>query len=234
MENTTIQRTTKTKKLQRKINYYKVSLEEIEKLNPSIKPKLMLHACCGPCSCFPLTFLCPHYDVTIFFNNSNIYPSEEYERRLNELKKLLDSYRVDYGWDVKIIITPYKNEEYMKDLLPYQDLREGGVRCRLCYEKRMSEAYDYAEEHGFDYFCTVMTISRQKNSQIMNEIGKKLESTHKKTKYFYSDFKKNNGLEKAKALRLHYEMYNQQYCGCEISYRGYLKKLEMQEKTDIK
>ena len=192
---------------------------------------ILLHACCGPCSCFPLTFLCPHFDVTIYFNNSNIYPSEEYERRLEELKRLLDAYRVDFGWDVKLVVTPYQNEEYMKDLMQYQDLREGGIRCRLCYEKRMSEAYDYAEERGFDYFCTVMTISRQKNSQIMNEIGKKLEESHSKTKYFYSDFKKMDGLLKAKELRLNYDLYNQQYCGCQISYSGYLKRLEQKEKS---
>lgn len=232
MENTITPTNKRIKKLPRKINYYKVSLEEISKLDPILKPKLLMHACCGPCSCFPLTFLCPHFDVTIYFNNSNIYPTEEYERRLEELKKLLECYRTDYGWDVKLIVTPYENEKYMKDLMPYQDLREGGVRCRLCYEKRMSEAYDYAEEHDFDYFCTVMTISRQKDSQIMNSIGKKLEESHKKTRYFYSDFKKMDGLAKAKELRLKYDLYNQQYCGCQISYGGYLKRLEDKEKTD--
>lgn len=220
---------TRIKTPPKKTNYYAVSLKEIEGLKAGVKPKLLLHACCGPCSCFPLTFLCPHFDVTIYFNNSNIYPVEEYTRRLEELKKLLEWYKRDYGYDVNIIIEPYDNPGYMKDLLPYQDLREGGIRCQLCYEKRMRGAYDYAEKNGYDYFTTVMTISRQKDSQIMNGIGKKLEAEHTKCKYFYSDFKKNAGIDKARELRLHYELYNQQYCGCQISYGGYLQKLKNQE-----
>ena len=229
MENTTIRKTTRIKTPPKKTNYYLISLEELKNLRTDAKPKLLLHACCGPCSCFPLVFLCPHFDVTIFFNNSNIYPEEEYTRRLEELKKLLGFYKRDYGYEVNLIVRPYNNLEYMKDLLPYKDLREGGTRCQLCYEKRMSEAYDYAEENGFDYFTTVMTISRQKDSQIMNSIGKKLEAKHSKCKYFYSDFKKNAGIDKARELRLHYELYNQQYCGCQISYDGYLEREKLKE-----
>ena len=111
----------------------------------------------------------------------------------------------------------YSHERYMEDLREFASEPEGGLRCRRCYEKRMKEAYDYAEEHGFDYFTTVMTISRQKNSQILNEIGAKLEAGHSRTKYLYSDSKKNNGIEIGRQMRLHYRLYNQDYCGCEYS-----------------
>ncbi len=206
-----------------KINYYKISLDEIAKIPAGFKPTLLLHSCCGPCACWPLKFLCNHFKVTIFFNNSNIYPSEEYFRRLNELKKLLRELKKDYGFDVPLIVMPYENEKYNKDLEPYKDEPECGKRCKLCYAKRMKEAYDYAETNSFDYFTTVMTISRQKNSQVMNEIGHSLEMSHPGTKYFYSDFKKDNGILKGKEMREHYNLYNQNYCGCIYSYQ---KRLE--------
>jgi len=205
-----------------KTDYRTISLKEIENLPKDKKPTILLHACCGPCSCYPLLFLCPYFDVTIYFNNANIYPQEEYIRRLEELKKLLSYYRRDYGYDVKLIVTNYNNSEYMVDLEPYKDQREGLDRCQLCYTKRMAEAFDYAENNGFDYFTTVMTISRQKSSQIMNLIGEKLAKSHKKTKYFFSDFKKGGGQETGREMRLKYDLYNQTYCGCQYSYESRL------------
>lgn len=216
-----------------KINYYKKSVETIENLpKKGKKPSLLLHACCGPCSTFPLTFLCPHFDVTIFFNNSNIYPSEEYQRRLDELKKFLEFFKKDYGFDVKIIETKYDNEKYNLDLEKYADEPEGKTRCLICYEKRMDEAFNFANENGYDFFTTVMTISRQKNSQILNEIGAKLQQKYVKTKYFHSDFKKQKGIDEARYLTLHYELYKQLYCGCKYTYEKGLKIAEKnKEKT---
>lgn len=213
-----------------KVNYYQKSLEEIAKIPAGQKPRLLLHACCGPCSCFPLTFLCEHFDVTIYYNNSNIYPESEYDRRRDELKKLLKDIKEDYAYDVRLIVPAYDNALYNKDLAPYADAREGGERCLVCYRKRMKEAYDFAEKEGYDYFCTVMTISRQKNSQVLNRIGKELEEQdHHKTKYFYSDFKKNNGIEIGRQMRIHYGLYNQLYCGCIYTYQDGLRRQKEHE-----
>ena len=199
-----------------KINYNDLALQEIDRIGER-KPRLLLHACCGPCSCYPLTFLCPHFDVTIYYANSNIYPTQEYERRRDELALALKKFKETYGFEVALVIPPYDHEAYMEDLRPLKDEPERGARCLLCYEKRMEESYAYAEAHGFEYFTTVMTISRQKSSAVMNEIGKKLEAKHPKTKYFYSDFKKQNGILKGKAIREEFGLYNQTYCGCEYS-----------------
>lgn len=216
-----------------KKNYYKVSLEELKELPADKKPTLLLHACCGPCSCFPLTFLCPYFDVTIYYGNSNIYPEEEFLRRRNELEKLLLDLKKDYGFDVKLIEPTYDHQTYMADLREFANLKEGGERCFRCYRKRIGEAYDYAESHGFDYCCTVMTISRQKNSQILNKIGQELEANHPHCKYFYSDFKKNNGIEIGRAMRIHYDLYNQDYCGCEYSYAQRMKEKAERENPKI-
>src|SRR5574344_1395279 len=218
--------------MEAKINYYKKSNQILDNLKGlPTKPKLLLPACCGPCSTFPLTYLCPNFEVTIFFNNSNIYPENEYVRRLEELKKFLGYFKRDYGYEVKLIITKYDNEKYNVDLEPYKDLPEGETRCFICYEKRMNEAYEYASKNGFDYFTTVMTISRQKNSQILNEIGEKLSQKYPNVKYFYSDFKKNKGIDMAREMRIKYDLYQQIYCGCKYTYAKSLKK-EKEKKND--
>ena len=209
-----------------KINYYQKSQIEIDKIvREGKRPTIALHACCGPCSTYPLEFLAPFFDITILYPNSNIYPSEEYFRRLNELKKYIEIFNKENGYSVKLVEFEYKNEEFNKKLEIYKDEPEGGKRCFLCFTLRMDEAYKYADELGFDYVTTVMTISRQKNSQVLNKIGNELSAKYK-TKYFYSDFKKKNGINRSYELRRKYNLYNQQYCGCVYSYAHYLKKIE--------
>ncbi len=216
-----------------KVNYQKLCEETLSSLPLSPKPKLLLHVCCGPCSCYPLTYLCPHFDVTIYYTNSNIYPEEEYQRRLNTLKELLAFLMKDHGFDIGLIVPPYDNAAYMKNLEPLKDEPEGGARCFLCYELRLEEGYAFAESRGYDYFTTVMTVSREKNSQKLNEIGKALSVKYPKTKYLFSDFKKQRGLEIGTEIRKKYELYYQDYCGCVYSYNEALKRRERKEKEGL-
>ena len=211
--------------MENKINYYLLGEKIIEELQPNgKKPRILLHACCGPCSAHPLTYLCPHFDVTILFNNSNIYPKEEHDKRYDVLLELIEDLKRDYGYDIKVVLPPYDNEGYTKDLEPLKDIPEGGARCFYCYEKRMDEAYKYANENGYDYFTTVMSISRYKNAQVLNSIGQKLSEKYPNTKYFYSDFKKAKGQDHRNELVRLYKLYDQNYCGCVYSYNEMLER----------
>ena len=207
-----------------KVNYHKVFKKEVETFDPASRPTLLLHVCCGPCSCYPLTYLSKWFDITIYYANSNIYPAEEYAHRLATLKELLSYLKRDYGYEIGLVVPPYENEEYTKKLEPLKDEPEGGARCFLCYELRLEESYAYAAKHGFDYFTTVMTVSRQKNSQKLNEIGKTLSKKYPSTRYLYSDFKKEKGLEIGIEIRKKYDLYNQDYCGCVYSYQEALSR----------
>lgn len=207
----------------KKTRYYDFGEAVIASLHGERK-KLLFHVCCGPCACFPLTYLCPHFDVTIYYCNPNIYPSEEYERRLGELKKLLEYLKRDYRFEIELVVPPYDPEAYYEFIKPYEHLPEGSERCHHCYEYRMDEAYQYAVDHHFDYFTTVMTVSRQKSSVVLNEVGRKLEAQHPSVPYLYTDFKKKDGALKGVKIRDHYGLYNQQYCGCRASYEEYLKR----------
>ena len=213
-----------------KINYQK----ECEKILASIpegsKPRLLLHVCCGPCACFPLVFLCKRFKVTIYYANSNIYPAEEYAHRLSELEKLVSYLHRDLGFDIDMVVPPYENEEFTTHLAPLKDEPEGGKRCVLCYSMRMKESYAYAKEHGYEFFTTVMSVSRQKDSQKFNEIGKSLEPLYAPVRYLYSDFKKNKGQEIGVEIRKKYDLYNQCYCGCVYSYEEMKLRTANQQK----
>ena len=202
-------------------NYQKLLQKELILLEKSnFKPKLLLHACCGPCFTIPYEILKGYFDITIIYNNSNIYPKEEHNRRLDELKK----YLLDIDANIKIIEFPYDNETYNLDLEPRADDKEGHERCRICFRKRLSQGFEYAFKNGFDYYGTVMKISRYKNAQDINKIGEELQKNYPTVKWLYADFKKNDGYEKSLIIIKEHEMYFQEYCGCKYSYETYLKK----------
>ena len=210
--------------MENRINFQKKFEIELENIkNSSKKAKLLLHACCGPCFTIPYELLKDYFDITILYNNSNIYPKQEHDRRLNELKNYLS----EIGADIKVIETNYDNDTYNLDLEPRKDDKEGHERCRICFRKRLKEGFEYAYKHHFEYFGTVMTISRYKNAQDINKIGEKLQQDYPTVKWLYADFKKNDGYEKSLIIIKEHEMYFQEYCGCKYSYEAYQKKISV-------
>lgn len=213
------------------INYYKLSLKELDEIKKlNYKPKLLLHVCCGPCSMWPLTFLHDYFDITIYYANSNIYPQSEYEKRVYELNNKV----IPYFKDINIIYPLYDNVEYTKKLLPYKDEPECGKRCWLCYQLRLEETFKYAYENNYEYVSTVLTISRQKNSQAINQVAKLVADKYPTIKYFYSDYKKMHGLEIGTKLAKDLGMYQQDYCGCVFSYNQRNQRIANKEKQDGK
>lgn len=207
-----------SRKSSNKTNYYIISKKEVEEIKKKYgdkKPTILVHACCAVCASWPLEFLSSIFDVTVYYNNSNIWPADEYNRRLDELKR----YIKETNENIKLIITKYDNENYTQKLEPMKDYPEGWGRCFYCYSLRMKEAYEYAAKNKFIFFTTVMSISRQKDSQIINGIGKSLSQFFPSVKYFYSDFKKGGGQERQKQLVDEHNLYRQDYCGCIYSYK---------------
>ncbi len=202
-----------------KHNYHEDCLTVIRHLEGGEPPRLLLHVCCGPCGSFPLTLLAPHFHLTIYYANSNIYPEKEFQKRYKNLKKLVSGLKREYGFKIKVIKAKYEHEKYMEPLRAYAELPERGYRCKLCYEKRLREAFIYASKHGFPYVATTLTSSREKDSQLINKIGLGLEQEYQNVKYLPSDFKKGLGNRRRQELIARYELYVQKYCGCEYSKR---------------
>jgi predicted adenine nucleotide alpha hydrolase (AANH) superfamily ATPase len=197
-----------------KINYeilMEQQLKEIEKTG--IKPKLLLHSCCAPCSSAILEFLQNYFDIIVYFYNPNITFEEEYYKRLNEQRE----YHEKRGYSIKVIEGNYNpKEDFFKQVKGLEDRKEGGERCFKCYTLRMEATAQKAKELGFDYFSTVLSISPLKNAQWINEIGEKLSEKYG-IKFLNGDFKKKNRYLRSTEISREYELYRQDYCGCVFS-----------------
>ena len=202
-----------------KENYYQKFLDEYRKLNETSKgtPKLLMHVCCGACSVYPLIFLAYLFDVTILFTNSNIYPKEEFDTRLLALKKHVKFVNELYGVSFKVVEDYYNHEEFKKDLVLYKDEKEGGRRCKLCIYKRFKRLFEYAKNNDFKYVTTVMSISRNKAVDYLNELGKAMEKEYPGVTFINTDFKKANGQDIGVEVSKLEKIYRQDYCGCEFS-----------------
>jgi len=194
-----------------KINYQKMLDEKIEEINrQNKKPTLLLHACCAPCSSAVLEYLYEHFNITLFFYNPNISPENEFNYRLEELKRLVIEMNLK---DIGIVVPAYNNEEFEELAKGLESLPEGDKRCKKCYHLRLSRTAEYAKENGFDYFTTTLSVSPYKNAQLLNEIGGELEKNFG-VNYLYSDFKKKEGYKRSCELSKEYNLYRQNYCGC--------------------
>jgi predicted adenine nucleotide alpha hydrolase (AANH) superfamily ATPase len=191
-------------------------LKEIKQLDH--KPRLLMHSCCAVCNSWPLEYLYDTFDITLYYNNSNIYPQTEYDHRLLELHRYVDLFNQKHNSTITIIEEPYDYERYKSTYLVKraQD-KEGYQRCGMCYALRITEALKFASIHNFDYVTTVMTISRQKSADKINGIARRLATGYPQVQYFYSNFKKNRGIDFSVDVSKSLGMYRQEYCGCEYS-----------------
>lgn len=203
----------------RKLTDYQWEIEKIEELKKlRDKPKLLMQSCCAVCNSWPLEYLYPIFDITIYYNNSNIYPASEYDLRLNELRNYVQHFNDRNKTEIKVVEEPYDYDAYK---LLYLEKRasdkEGSNRCGMCYALRINQAMKYASDHDYAFVTTVMTISRQKNSDKINGIARRLANGYPKVNYFYSNFKKNKGIDFAVSTAKQLGIYKQEYCGCEYS-----------------
>ena len=194
-----------------KRNYQKeldVLLEHLEQ--ETLRPKLLLHACCAPCSSYVLEYLSRYFSIVLFYYNPNISPQQEYEKRVAEVRRLLQE--MPLAGPVTLTLGDYEPERFF-DLAKGP---EGGERCFKCYRLRMEEAAKLAEEGGYDYFTTTLSISPYKNAEKLNTIGAELAKEYG-VPYLFSDFKKRNGYKRSIELSREYHLYRQNYCGCVYS-----------------
>ena len=110
----------------------------------------------------------------------------------------------------------YNPEVFYKMAEGMEQLKEGGRRCCKCYELRLRETARIAKLKSFDFFTTTLTISPLKNSGKINEIGEAI-SEEFGVNYLFSDFKKKEGFKRSIELSKTYNLYRQNYCGCEFS-----------------
>lgn len=198
-----------------KINY-SLKTEQIieENKREHILPSLLLHACCAPCSSACLEYLNKYFNITIYYYNPNISPKSEFDKRLNEEKRLVSEMPLEN--DIDVIEGYYNYDEFLEIAKGLETVPEGGARCFKCYKLRLEKTAKLAKEKGFDYFCTTLSISPLKNSQKINEIGYEVAEEYG-VKWLPSDFKKKEGYKRSIELSKEYDLYRQNFCGCVFS-----------------
>lgn len=191
---------------QKELDQVIAGLEEQKKV-----PRLLLHSCCAPCSSYVLEYLSRYFEITVYFYNPNLYPLEEYAKRVKEQEKLIAA--MNFVHPVTLETGAYEPDEFYRMIRGLEQEPEGGSRCFKCYELRLCEAAKVAQAGRFDYFTTTLSISPLKNAEKLNEIGEKLAKKYH-VSYLPSDFKKKNGYKRSVELSGEYGLYRQDYCGC--------------------
>ena len=199
------------------VNYDKELQNLISQIDPTAPPRLLLHACCAPCSTYCLTQLIEHFDVTLYYANDNITDRAEWEKRLAELEKLVNivnggKFAVQPLRALKLIVQPFDNARFFAVAKGLEREREGGARCKECFCLRLDDTVRYAAANAYDYFGTTLSVSPYKNSQLLNEIGLSLQTDA--VKWLSADFKKRDGYKQSIELSNKYQLYRQHYCGC--------------------
>ena len=197
-----------------KINYQKKLDELINGISEGTVPRLLLHSCCAPCSSYTLEYLSRYFDITVLYYNPNISPRSEFDKRAVEQARLIAELPAQHK--VKLVVYDYDYTEFLDIARGYEGCREGGERCFRCYRMRLEKTAEKAKAEGFDYFCTTLSISPLKDSQIINKIGYETAEKYG-VKWLPSDFKKKEGYKRSIELSREYNLYRQNFCGCAYS-----------------
>lgn len=171
--------------------------------------KILLHSCCAVCAAYPLEKL-ENYITTVYFCNPNIYPEQEYIRRLDELKHYCDKHNFE------LIIEEYNPQEWYDFIKGLENEPEKGLRCEKCFEFRLEKSAQKTKELGIENLTTTLTVSPHKDSQKIFQIGIKISQKYG-IKFIQENFKKQNGFFRTTQLAKENNFYRQNYCGCEYS-----------------
>lgn len=174
------------------------------------QPKLLLHICCVGCGVYISKILKKKFRVILYFYNPNIYPKNEYDKRLKETRRIAKKLKLD------LIVGKYNHSSWLKLIKGYEKDPEKGERCLICYQDRLEKTAETAKEKGYNYFSTTLTISPHKDAKAISEIGRELKKRYK-VKFLDKDFKKQDGFKKSVELSKRLGLYRQNYCGCEFS-----------------
>ena len=182
---------------------------------PGGATKVLLHACCAPCSSAIVECLMNNeIRPVIFYSNSNIYPFEEYEHRLNECLRYAKK------WGLEIVDDVYDHEAWGGCAVGLENEPERGSRCLQCFKFRLLRAAQYASAHGFEVLTTTLASSRWKSLDQVNEAGRWACAQVPGVVWWDQNWRKGGLQERRNQIIKEEDFYNQLYCGCEYSQRG--------------
>lgn len=172
-----------------------------------VQNKILLHACCGICSGYPILKLKEMgYVPVVYFCNPNLDTKEEFEKRLEAQKKVCDNFSVE------LIVDEYNPQEYLDFVIGFENEPEKGKRCDKCIELRLQKTYEKSLELNIPYFTTSLVISPHKNFEKITSLGEEISKS-----YVPINFRKQDGFLKTNNISKELGLYRQNYCGCKFS-----------------
>ncbi len=181
---------------------------------PEGADKVLLHACCAPCSSAIVEWMMQHgVTPVIFYFNPNIFPLQEYEIRKMESKRHAESLGVQW------IDGDYDHESWRGLMCGLEQEPERGARCLKCFTMRLVKAAEKAKQLDLCFFATTLASSRWKSLDQILQAGQRAETIVPGTKFWAQNWRKGGLYERRNQLLKEYAFYNQQYCGCEYSIR---------------
>ena len=174
--------------------------------------KLLLHACCAPCSGAIIEALVKEgVRPAVFFSNSNIVPLSEYELRRDECRRYCESYGLDFIED------EYSHSDWRVIAQGHENDSERGERCMQCFRFRLHRAAKYAHENGYNVLATTLASSRWKDLSQVNPAGEWACSLFPGLKWWPRNWRKGGLQQRRSEIISEQNFYNQNYCGCEFS-----------------
>ncbi len=194
-----------TGKITQKINYDALTESAL-----AAAGSVLLHCCCAPCATSVTERVIKTIKPVLYYYNPNIYPEAEYLKRLSELEKLARHFSLE------LISEPYDENEFLGAIAGFENEKEGGARCPVCFRVRLEKTAARAKREGLTAFCTTLTVSPHKNAAIVNAIGEEVAAA-RNILWIPSDFKKRNGYLRSCQMCRELDIYRQNYCGCRFS-----------------
>lgn len=188
-------------------------------LNPPAEGRLLLHACCAPCSLAIVECLLQNgIRPTLFFYNPNIFPEEEYIHRKEEIIRYAKLQGID------CVDADYDHQQWLEDVCGLENEPERGARCLRCFYLRLKRSAEYAHEHGFSVVATTLATSRWKSLEQVSQAGRLAVEPFEDLVFWGENWRKGGLQQRRSELLQRYQFYNQNYCGCEFSKRDVMAK----------
>ena len=188
--------------------------------------KVLLHACCAPCSSAILECMLQHgITPVIFYSNSNIYPFEEYDHRRTECVRYAEKLGVEMVED------EYDHDAWLQAVKGLEGEPERGGRCLQCFRFRLGRAAEYARTHGYTVLTPTLASSRWKNLAQIDCAGAEVcDSVSPGDRcipaqqgvpvtWWQQNWRKGGLQERRGEIIREMNFYNQLWCGCEFSIR---------------
>jgi predicted adenine nucleotide alpha hydrolase (AANH) superfamily ATPase/N-acetylglutamate synthase-like GNAT family acetyltransferase len=168
--------------------------------------KLLLHACCAPCSVYCVDTLRKEgIEPTMYWFNPNIHPFKEYVARRDCFKDFCEKQNLKC-----IIEDNYGLDEFCKNVS-----NDINARCvNYCYPIRMRRVFEFAKENGYDTVSTTLLYSIYQKHDYIKKLCEDL-SKEFGIDFLYRDFRV--GFEEGHQKAYEMGLYLQKYCGCVFS-----------------